>query len=252
MLADLHIHPSFSIDAQGELEDYIKVAIEKGLSQICFTTHLDLEPSRKAIDRFIRLNGKIVYADKENIREYVRRVKGISLKYRGKIDVRVGLEIGWSVDARKEIEDFLRDVEIDLRIGSVHIIDGIAITSSKEAVPFLRKHGIEHIAGLYYENLVEAARSGLFDVLGHIDGYKKYTRLAFPSGPYEYRDEKLIAKLLSECLKHNLIFELNTSATLKGHNEFYPSRWILELAIESGIKKISLGSDSHSPRFVGN
>lgn len=251
MFSDLHIHPSYSIDAKGELDEFVNSAIKKKISQICFTTHIDLEPSRQAMDRFISLNGKIEYLTKKSVSEYIENVRSIAERYKGILDIRVGFEIGWTSDAYGVIKDFLSELDIDFRIGSVHIIDGIAITSKKEAIQYFKKHSLEEIASKYYDELAFAAQSGLFDVLGHIDGYKKYLPLVFGDKPLEYKDEDLILKLIRACKENKVTFELNTSSILKGHKEFYPSQWILDIARKNGVETISLGSDAHSPEFVG-
>jgi histidinol-phosphatase (PHP family) len=45
--------------------------------------------------------------------------------------------------------------------------------------------------------------------------------------------------------------EVNTSALRRGQSEPYPSRDILMLAVESGVRTFTVGSDSHSPEALG-
>ena len=44
-VGDYHVHPDFSIDAKGSLREYCDRAIELGLSEIIFTTHVDSSPA---------------------------------------------------------------------------------------------------------------------------------------------------------------------------------------------------------------
>jgi histidinol-phosphatase (PHP family) len=37
---DYHIHPNYSIDAEGEVEDFCKAALNAGLKEIAFTESL--------------------------------------------------------------------------------------------------------------------------------------------------------------------------------------------------------------------
>jgi len=249
-LADLHIHPSFSIDATGGIEEFAEVSAQRGLKQICFTTHIDLEPERKPIDQFIRINGRLELISRGNIFVYIDSVKRLSEKYKGTLDIRVGLEIGWCRTCEGIIRNFIEGLPVDFKMGSVHIVDGVAVTSRREALQFFRKHGLEYVAQRYFEELTYAAKSGLFNVLGHIDGYKKYAPLVFGDA-HELKNPDLVLPLLYACKENNVALELNTSSLRKkGHAEFYPSIWILHLAKEAGIKKFSLGSDSHSPEEV--
>lgn len=58
---DYHIHPDYSIDASPvRIKKYCYKAMKLGLKEICFTTHLELDPLRKDIDNFVVLNGKRV------------------------------------------------------------------------------------------------------------------------------------------------------------------------------------------------
>lgn len=41
ILWDCHMHSSFSADSETPMEDMIQAAVDKGLTGICFTEHLD-------------------------------------------------------------------------------------------------------------------------------------------------------------------------------------------------------------------
>mgnify|MGYP003303821979 CR=1 FL=1 len=43
ILADLHMHSSYSTDSNAPMEEMILSAINKGLRTICFTEHIDLD-----------------------------------------------------------------------------------------------------------------------------------------------------------------------------------------------------------------
>ena len=43
-LTDAHVHPDFSIDAKGTVTEYCDRALEIGLSEIIFATHVDTDP----------------------------------------------------------------------------------------------------------------------------------------------------------------------------------------------------------------
>ena len=55
---DYHIHPNYSIDADGEIEEFCRAALNAGLKEIAFTTHLDTD--RVADDCYVNVKGKRV------------------------------------------------------------------------------------------------------------------------------------------------------------------------------------------------
>jgi len=58
---DYHVHPDYSIDASPvKIREYCQKALELGLAEICFTTHIELDPVRREKDNFVNLNGEKV------------------------------------------------------------------------------------------------------------------------------------------------------------------------------------------------
>jgi len=47
---DYHVHTTFSPDAQSPMEEVVISAIEKGLTEICFTDHIDYDWDGKGSD----------------------------------------------------------------------------------------------------------------------------------------------------------------------------------------------------------
>ena len=43
ILADLHLHSSYSGDSDASMEEMIQKAIAAGLNTVCFTEHVDLD-----------------------------------------------------------------------------------------------------------------------------------------------------------------------------------------------------------------
>jgi len=158
--------------------------------------------------------------------------------------------MGWNSSYAKLIEEFIRKFDIDFVIGSVHTLDGIALTSSNEAIIYLAKTEPQYIAKRYIKELILAAKSGLFNTLGHIDGYKKYLSVATNSD-WEYTETELFEKLFTLCKENGIMIELNTSATKKSWlQDFYPSEWLLPIMKDCGLEILPLGSDAHKPKHI--
>jgi len=56
---DYHVHPDYSIDASPvRIRDYCEKALDLKLTEICFTTHIELDPARRDIDNFVVFQGE--------------------------------------------------------------------------------------------------------------------------------------------------------------------------------------------------
>jgi histidinol-phosphatase (PHP family) len=97
----------------------------------------------------------------------------------------------------------------------------------------------------YVDRLTEAAQSGLFDILGHIDLPKKFGH--YPDASVLPRYERF----LQAARAAGVAIELNTAGLRKDCREIYPSRAILEAAFRCSVP-ITFGSDAHAPEEVGS
>ena len=87
------------------------------------------------------------------------------------------------------------------------------------------------------------AKSGLFDVVGHLDLIKVFKFL--PNG-----DINAIAKNALLAIKNaDMVLELNVAGYRKPINEPYPSLSLLKQAFELGVP-ITFSSDAHKPEQV--
>ena len=54
---DMHVHSKFSIDGMSTMEDYCLIAGKTGTRVICFTEHVDFNPTFH-----VRLGGELFFA----------------------------------------------------------------------------------------------------------------------------------------------------------------------------------------------
>jgi histidinol-phosphatase (PHP family) len=94
--------------------------------------------------------------------------------------------------------------------------------------------------------IAEAAGTGLFDVMGHIDHVKKFG--------HPPRDGEAVAAAATRALRAiaaaGAALELNTAGWRKPVDEAYPSAALLAEAAGLGIP-LTFGSDAHRPEQVG-
>ncbi|MEO0103474.1 MAG: PHP domain-containing protein, partial [candidate division WOR-3 bacterium] len=91
-MKDYHIHPGYSLDAEGSLEDYIKLAIKLGYKEIGFTPHLEISKKRKETDDYIKLNNKIVDMRSDWLSHYFSEIDNLRKKYK-EIKIKAGIEV---------------------------------------------------------------------------------------------------------------------------------------------------------------
>ncbi len=248
-LADYHVHPNTSDDTKetATFERYVERAIELGLKAICFTPHVDLNPARVPVDRFWRKDNRFIPLDRDFLQFYMAKLEALRNKYSARvITIKSGLEMSYGSDFEAGIRDFIEGFAFDYIIGSIHCIDNVALSSSKEARGLFVSIGLDELAEKYFRQIRYAVDSGIFDSIGHFDGYKKYglnyygPEIFTVHGPY-------VDKIFELMRERDVGLEINTSAIKKGHKEFYPSRVILEKAYAMGVKVAGIGSDAHRP-----
>jgi histidinol-phosphatase (PHP family) len=246
-VGDYHIHPDYSVDAEGSLDDYCRMAFNLGLSEICFTTHYDVEPSRPDFESLMVIEGNKEKISDETLQHYFDNIGRVHMEYGGiGILIRSGLEFGFFDGCEKHFAKVQSKFPIHFRLGAVHSIDNLCICHRQEAAKLFSKMTLTQMADRYFEILDKCAATGLFDCMAHLDIYRRFG--------LEYYGEEIntihrgrIEKLFQTMLMHDTGFELNTSAIRHGHMEYYPCMEIVNMARVAGVRLIALGSDAHRP-----
>ena len=240
MIKDYHMHPALLCTSEERFDAFVEQACRAGLEEICITDHMPLLCSTSA-DRIP--HGQVA--------AYCRAVRALAEKYRGRISIRVGIEIDFHPSVRGEIERVLREGDFDYVLGSshLHVIDG------GEAVR--RCAGRNAFASESIRNTEAAAASGYFDAIAHFDMFRwvflKPDRYPLADDGYcEERHLEEIDRALDAVRAAGLRLEINPHLTgAAGTLEAtYPSLPILRMALEKGLR-FSFGSDAHRPAQVG-
>jgi histidinol-phosphatase (PHP family) len=109
---------------------------------------------------------------------------------------------------------------------------------------FYEGKSIDRLFESYFDSVIEAAASDLFDILGHCDliriyGYKPVSDL-----------EPLYRKLAKTMKEHDIAFEVNTNGRNRPLADFYPDRRYLHIFREENVP-VCVNSDAHMPSRVG-
>jgi histidinol-phosphatase (PHP family) len=250
-LFDCHVHPDYSLDASGTIEEYCQKALQIGLKGICFTSHYDIDPERKEIDAFMRVKGKVTPLSQETVEIYLEEIEKAKSRYEPSgLKVKTGLEIDYSPHIEKQLRDDLSKLKLDYVLGAVHCLEHIAITSSEESHFYFERKSAENLCEEYYTNLLSGIKSGLFNAIAHLDCFKKYALDYYREKLLE-AERKWVEPVLQEIKNNQIGIELNTGWFRKGKKRFFPDEHILKLANEAGIRLVALGSDAHRVEELG-
>ena len=94
-MIDYHVHTSLCNHAEGSMEAYIRKAVEIGLTDICFLDHLTMRPAETSHSMAL-----------SEVPFYFQALQRLKQKYKGKIKVKIGLEIDFNpiyIDSLREI-----------------------------------------------------------------------------------------------------------------------------------------------------
>jgi len=250
-LFDCHVHPDYSLDASGTMDEFCQKALRIGLKGICFTSHYDIDPERKDIDAFMRVKGKVTPLSEETVNIYLEDIEEAKHKYEPLgLKVRSGLEIDYAPQIEEQLREDLSKFKLDYILGAVHCLEHIAITSSEEVFFYLEKRTAQSLCDDYYGNLLSGIKSGLFHSIAHLDGFKKYA-LGYYGEKLLKAERIWIGPVLQELKNWKIGIELNTGWFKKGRKSFFPDEDILKSATDSGVNIISLGSDAHRTEELG-
>jgi histidinol-phosphatase (PHP family) len=227
------MHSNNSPDSHATLDDLCESAIRRGLAGVCFTEHVDFDPSDSAY-------GYI------NYEEYLSDIDGCRGKYGDRLDIRAGVEVTYQTEFADDIRRFLDTHRFDYVLGSVHLIDHIFIGSPAY---FMGKSESEACEP-YWRETMAMLRSGLFTRIGHLD----YIRTRWPreyGRPGLGRWRRPMTDILQLAIESGAIIEVNTSAIRRQLGGPYPDWETLELYRELGGARVIMGSDAHNALSVG-
>ncbi|MCB2154040.1 histidinol-phosphatase [bacterium] len=237
MRVDYHAHTPLCHHAYGDPRDYAERAADLGLDEFGFSEHSywmtmlgerRLAPSREEMQRYLAIM--------DELRE----------DYDGKLGrplLRVGLEADWVPKRFDEAMKFIESYPFDYVLGSVHHLLDPSAGTMVSTWGFLSQD-IESVYDVYFTEVGRLARSGLCDILAHLDVIRRSGSVP-KQGVLPFVD-----RILPDILEGDVAVEINTSGRDHRNRDFFPCRPVLELLVQAGVP-ITFGSDSHTPEQVG-
>jgi histidinol-phosphatase (PHP family) len=228
VIVDYHMHlrdpqerPSFNVEA---IERFVETAVARGVDEIGFTEHVYYFRQTEPVWTLPYQTERCRY----DLDEYVAAV--VEAKRRG-LPVKLGLEVDWWPPHDGTIAEALAPYPWDFLLGSVH---------------WLGEESVDSRPGLstpdpYFAAVSEAARSGRFDVLSHLDLVKIF---GLRTGPEHYDGA------VDAIAESGVAVEISTAGWRKPVGEVYPAPALLA-ALRKRNVPVTLASDAHFPSLVG-
>ncbi len=250
-LSDFHCHCDYSIDASGTIEEYCEAAIERGLAEICFTTHYDSNPKADGFANFIRIKGENRPATPENLAPYVNDVMAAQEKYFPLgLSVKLGLEFGWYDNCEEKVKRLKEWYDFDYLLVGVHEIRNICFCAASTFEQCFAGLSMEEAVQDYYRQVIDASKSGLFTTVAHLDYYRKYGEQVYGKSIHDAY-KKHMDDVFAALKAGGTTIEINTAARRKGLDSYFPSMELINGAKRAGVDVLYLGSDAHAPGQVG-
>lgn len=239
IIADQHTHCNFSTDSDATPESMIEGAIQKGLTHLTLTDHMDLDyPGTSDTEPLFEFNPT----------DYFSALMPLKEAYSDKLTLGIGIELGLRpdrADLNQKMELMLKNNSFDFVLGSVHLLDN----DDPYYEAYWANRSSKDVLSKYFNDMLTSIREyDNFDSLGHLDYLIRYIPVYCGPRDYAYKE---YAEVLDEILKHLIrkdkALEINTAGLIKGLPCFHPKLETLTRYIELGGSLITIGSDGHSP-----
>ena len=228
---DFHLHTELSPDANVPIDAYARQAVERGIAELAITDHVDFVEGAPAY-------GNTTFEQRERyVREAAERWADHG------VAIRFGVELTYDQPHEQDIREHLRTHRYDFTIGSVHAYADSPY-DPRNVAAWTAGKGLHEIVAPYFDEVLAAIRSGLFDTIGHLDAVKRYLVPHVLPADLAAAPE-LYEPLLVALVETGTGLEVNTSGLRQAPRETYPAAPIVERFQVLGGTAVSLGSDAH-------
>lgn len=200
-MIDYHVHTDYSADASATVTEQLEAAAERGLSEICFTDHVDFDNGDKSMPP----------SDLGALREQLLPYNGL---YKG-VRIRRGAEVALNDgNCAEKARRYIAPHDLDFVIGSIHVVGGFDVYYPEYYIGKTKQDA--------YLSYLQTILTGIktcdyMNILGHYDFIAKYS-------PYEDRRMTLdISKeLFAEIFSYLAKTERELKSTLR-HGGMIPA-----------------------------
>ena len=233
-MRNYHTHTSRCKHASGTDEEYVLTAIEQGYAALGFTDHTPWPYANGYVSR-IRM-------DVEQLGDYVASIRALKEKYRGRIELFIGLEC----EPFPQYYGWLREMKEKYQLD--YLILGNHVSQEDEAGHFYMRSQTRDDLKRYTESTLQGMESGLFTYLAHPEvswsDYQQVDDACMDMAEAICRE----ARRLNMPLEYNLLGN-DYRETQRTHGLGYPHDAFWEVAARHGNAGI-VGIDAHRPEML--
>ncbi|HHW00390.1 MAG TPA: histidinol-phosphatase HisJ family protein [Clostridiaceae bacterium] len=237
-MIDCHVHSNFSPDGKMPIDTACQTAADMELTGIAFTDHFDIDyPYPDLVFMF--------EPDK-----YFEDIEKIKNKYKDRIKVLAGIEIGLMPDTIDENQKIVSQYNFDYVLASVHVVDGMD--------PYMLDYYNNKTKHRAYERYLEEIHRIItlfddFDMFAHFDYVIRPA--SYDDRSLRYRDHSdILDSIFKELISKGKGFEINTGSYRDRTDGKKLAEYdinILKRYKELGGELVCLGSDGHNPEHIG-
>jgi histidinol-phosphatase (PHP family) len=237
MFEDYHVHldkVDWSVDT---IKEMCKIAKSRGVDRLGLVVHTRALEGFKPLYHDIIADGKSHSKFKfdRSMDQYMDTL--VKAKAEG-CPVDIGLEVCYSPEGESFLKKKLKEYPLDFVIGSIHLIEGMHYKTA------LEKYNDTNIVGkLYYNLVLDAIESGLFDIIGHIEVVRREGILGLDHFP------DILKNIADSMNENDCALEINTKWLVK-RDYIVPDCDTLKYMESKGIKLV-FGSDAHHMDRIG-
>ncbi|MBO5879878.1 MAG: histidinol-phosphatase HisJ family protein [Clostridia bacterium] len=237
MIYDYHVH-SVNSDGKGTVDELCGYALEKGICGFALTDHADMN-YYEARDTYNRIKKSI--ADVKEARE----------KYKGRLELYTGVELGEYLWAPEKAKEILSIGEFDVVLCSIH-----SAVWKKWGRPYSRIEFVpEEITDEeldeyfvdYFDQLSKTAAICDYDVLAHIVCPARYMTGRYGRKTELKNYENEIAEIMKTVIARGAALEMNVAGFQKYTMQ---SEWLFKLYRDLGGRAVTIGQDTHLPSML--
>lgn len=236
---DSHVHSNNSFDAVNSVEELCIAAIEKRLDIITITDHCETWDIDNPRSEFGDFNVQIPNSIKE--------VNICREKYRDKLRVLTGLELGEPCHDRKLTEKALNYGKYDFILASVHNLKG------EDDFYFLKytQENTQKLLQTYFEEVLQTAAFPYYDSLAHLTYPVRYIMEKSSININYEVFYPVIDEIFRTVIKNGKALELNTSGLRQAMGTTMPDAALLKRYRALGGQLLTIGSDAHNTKDLG-
>ena len=229
---DYHMHSIVSFDGHDRGETLARAAAQRGLTEICFTDHVDFDPASPVQTMVFDVN------------TYNREYDNLEIPG---LRIRKGMEFGLTDGNESLLVQRLSQRHYDFVLGSVHFVGGLDVYFKEYwegKIPFDAQR-------LFLETTLRQVREHQdFDVLAHLTFLMKspFNPVRAPLSYDAHRE--VLDEILRTLAQKGKGLEMNTSGVDRSVG-FLPTIDFFRRFKELGGEIVTVGSDAHRTDRVG-